>query len=81
MYQISSKISTFKQKKCIIPQMLNNLADCLWLTVSHKARISMLTGRATTTMLKWGRAATTLIHVAVDQSQIFAGCESESWIT
>jgi len=56
IYQITPKVSTIKQQKCIIPQMLgqesrHNLDECLWLTLSHKARISMSTGR-TTTMLK-----------------------------
>lgn len=85
MYQISPKVSTFKEQKHIIPQMLgqesgHNLAECFWLPVSHKARIGVLTERAIT-VLKWGRTACTLIHVAADQSQIFAGCGSESWIT
>lgn len=85
MYQISPKVSTFKEQKHIIPQMRgqesgHNLAECFWLPLSHKVRISVLTERAIT-VLKWGRAACTFIHVAADQSQIFAGCRSESWIT
>lgn len=81
-YQIIPKVSTFQQQKCIIAQMLgqesrHNLAGYLWLTLSHKARISVLTGTATI-MLKWGRAASKLIHVAVGGSQVFAGYGSES---
>lgn len=51
VYQITPKVSTFKQQKFIIPQMLgqesrHNLARCPWLTLSHKARISALSGTA-----------------------------------
>lgn len=76
MYQSTPQISTLKQQIFIIPGTLgqeyrHSLAGCLLLTLSHTARISVLTREAIAT-LNWGGAASKLTHVR--GSQVFAGC-------
>lgn len=84
VYQINPQMSTSKQQVRMSPQMLARdqaqLSQLPLATLSHKARVSALTGAALT-VFSWGGAASGRTHVAAGRSWGFAGHWSVSSVT